>query len=333
MSVLSRGGVKGVLARTTGPTVRSWAAAARTTQRRWRFMIRGREEPDAERAGNLLSNDGDLMKKVYEDSQQMRSPGSGDVAKSVDEGGSSLGTAAIKAESSSRLQRRSILEEAIRRSRESAEQDLAERPELQAPGDTNKVPKAEGGEEPQPIVATFLDDNGSSRQRTFLMASDLKGKFRGDPYENPDEPLPVYPRTRARYKRARSIMRRLNFTEGLGMKRSGRSVIMEKIPQLRAGDVVRLKLRDIYSESGHHFFTGVVIAKSIKGLGSSFILRNTVDDLPVERGFHMYSPTIMDAEIVTHKKVRDSHLYYLRKLDHRRSNVGDAFARIQPTKK
>eukprot|EP00190_Bangiopsis_sp_CCMP1999_P000770 CAMPEP_0198734282 /NCGR_PEP_ID=MMETSP1475-20131203/51575_1 /TAXON_ID= ORGANISM="Unidentified sp., Strain CCMP1999" /NCGR_SAMPLE_ID=MMETSP1475 /ASSEMBLY_ACC=CAM_ASM_001111 /LENGTH=313 /DNA_ID=CAMNT_0044497719 /DNA_START=131 /DNA_END=1073 /DNA_ORIENTATION=- len=300
------------------------------------FHDKSKEEPNAERAGSLLNEDDDLIKKVYEDSRQNRAPTLDKTPMSAGAGEPSPSAAAPRTDSASRAQRRSVLEEAIRRGRESAEQQLAQQPEIKVAEDVMEKPKLKDGEEVgevEAVTATFLDEEGKPQERIPLMASDLRGKFRGDPYENPDEPLPVYPKTRARYKRARSIMQRLNFIESLGMKRSGRSVVMEKIPQLRAGDVVRLKLKDIYSETGYHFFTGVVIARTNRGLGSSFTLRNTVDDLPVERGFHLYSPTIVDAEIVTHKKVRESHLYYLRKLDHRRSNVGDAFAKIQPKKR
>lgn len=61
--------------------------------------------------------------------------------------------------------------------------------------------------------------------------------------------------------------------------------------------------------------------------GCTFILRNTVRDLAVERGFHLYSPFLINAEITSHKKVRRNKLYYLREAPLALSNVGNAFAK------
>jgi len=43
------------------------------------------------------------------------------------------------------------------------------------------------------------------------------------------------------------------------------------------------------------------------------VVRNAKDDLTLERGFHTHSPTIIDARIVSYRKVGKKSILYLRK--------------------
>lgn len=65
-------------------------------------------------------------------------------------------------------------------------------------------------------------------------------------------------------------------------------------------------------------------------MGSTLVLRNVVDGVPVERGFAIYSPLITDAQIVRRKKVRRAKLYYLRDKPLRESTFPDALKRPPP---
>lgn len=76
-----------------------------------------------------------------------------------------------------------------------------------------------------------------------------------------------------------------------------------------------------------HCFLGICIAVRRAGVGSTVVLRNVVDGVPVERGFPIYSPLIRDAEIVGKRKVRKAKLYYLRDRPLRESTFPDAIKR------
>ncbi|GAB0115730.1 hypothetical protein AcidC75_32540 [Acidisoma sp. C75] len=59
-------------------------------------------------------------------------------------------------------------------------------------------------------------------------------------------------------------------------------------------------------------FEGVCIARSNKGLHSSFTVRKISYGEGVERVFPLYSPTIAEIAVVRRGKVRRAKLYYLR---------------------
>ena len=56
-------------------------------------------------------------------------------------------------------------------------------------------------------------------------------------------------------------------------------------------------------------------------MGSSFTLRSVMANVPVERTFPLYAPTIKAMEIVERRKVRRAKLYYLRDKPLRYSRV------------
>ncbi|MEO8548039.1 MAG: 50S ribosomal protein L19, partial [Sphingomicrobium sp.] len=59
-------------------------------------------------------------------------------------------------------------------------------------------------------------------------------------------------------------------------------------------------------------FEGVCIARSNKGVGSSFTVRKISFGEGVERVFPLYSPAIDSIEVVRRGAVRRAKLYYLR---------------------
>lgn len=74
-------------------------------------------------------------------------------------------------------------------------------------------------------------------------------------------------------------------------------------------------------------FTGVVMRMRRSGLGSTFVLRNVVDGVAVERGWMTYSPLVRNVELLWRKKVRRAKLYYLRDKPLRESTFGSAVLR------
>ncbi|WNO52745.1 50S ribosomal protein L19 [Stakelama saccharophila] len=87
----------------------------------------------------------------------------------------------------------------------------------------------------------------------------------------------------------------------------------KKIPEFRAGDTVRVGVKVVEGERTRvQNFEGVCIARSNRGMGSSFTVRKISFGEGVERVFPLYSPNIDSITVVRKGVVRRAKLYYLR---------------------
>ena len=87
----------------------------------------------------------------------------------------------------------------------------------------------------------------------------------------------------------------------------------KKIPEFRPGDTLRVGVKVIEGDRTRvQAFEGVCIARSNKGVGSSFTVRKISFGEGVERVFPLYSPIIEKIEVVRRGDVRRAKLYYLR---------------------
>ena len=86
-----------------------------------------------------------------------------------------------------------------------------------------------------------------------------------------------------------------------------------KVPDFNPGDtvVVQVKVKEGDRERAQAY-EGVVIAKSNRGLNSSFTVRKVSHGEGVERVFQTYSPAISEIEVKRRGVVRRAKLYYLR---------------------
>jgi len=85
------------------------------------------------------------------------------------------------------------------------------------------------------------------------------------------------------------------------------------IPDFRPGDTIRVGVKVIEGERTRvQAYEGVCIARSNKGMGSSFTVRKISFGEGVERVFPLYSPNIDSIEVVRKGVVRRAKLYYLR---------------------
>ena len=85
------------------------------------------------------------------------------------------------------------------------------------------------------------------------------------------------------------------------------------IPEFRPGDTLRVGVKVIEGDRTRvQNFEGVCIARSNKGVGSSFTVRKISFGEGVERVFPLYSPAIDAIEVVRRGAVRRAKLYYLR---------------------
>ncbi|HXH52351.1 MAG TPA: 50S ribosomal protein L19 [Sphingomicrobium sp.] len=85
------------------------------------------------------------------------------------------------------------------------------------------------------------------------------------------------------------------------------------IPEFRPGDTLRVGVKVVEGERTRvQAFEGVCIARSNKGVGSSFTVRKISFGEGVERVFPLYSPAVDSIEVVRRGAVRRAKLYYLR---------------------
>lgn len=97
---------------------------------------------------------------------------------------------------------------------------------------------------------------------------------------------------------------------------------MKEIPEFAPGDtvVVQVKVKDGERER-LQAFEGLVIAKSNRGLNSSFTVRKVSHGEGVERTFQSHSPAIGGIEVKRKGDVRRAKLYYLRDLSGKAARI------------
>jgi len=99
---------------------------------------------------------------------------------------------------------------------------------------------------------------------------------------------------------------------------------MKKVPELRAGDIVRVhqKIKEGKKERVQ-VFEGVVLRVKGGGLRQSFLVRKISFGIGVEKNFLIHSPNIVKIEIRKRAKVRQAYLTYLRKLTGKGARLKD----------
>ncbi|WP_298018401.1 50S ribosomal protein L19 [uncultured Parasphingopyxis sp.] len=87
----------------------------------------------------------------------------------------------------------------------------------------------------------------------------------------------------------------------------------KKLPEFKAGDTVRVGVKVVEGERTRiQNYEGVCIARSNKGMGSSFTVRKISFGEGVERVFPLYGPNVDSVTVVKRGVVRRAKLYYLR---------------------
>ncbi len=105
----------------------------------------------------------------------------------------------------------------------------------------------------------------------------------------------------------------MNLIQTLEAEQIAKLTEKRAIPQFRAGDTLRVGVRVVEGERTRvQNYEGVCIARSNKGIGSSFTVRKISFGEGVERVFPLYSPSIEAIDVVRRGIVRRAKLYYLR---------------------
>ena len=93
-------------------------------------------------------------------------------------------------------------------------------------------------------------------------------------------------------------------------------------PEFSAGDTVRVHVRIKEGEKERtQAYEGVVIGKSNRGGGKTFVVRKISHGVGVERIFAETSPTIAKLEVMQSGRVRRAKLYYLRGLEGKAARI------------
>src|ERR671913_1060720 len=86
-----------------------------------------------------------------------------------------------------------------------------------------------------------------------------------------------------------------------------------KLPEFRPGDTVVVNVKVVEGDRERvQAYEGVVIAKSNRGLNSSFTVRKISHGEGVERVFQIYSPALGAITVKRRGNVRRAKLYFLR---------------------
>ena len=105
----------------------------------------------------------------------------------------------------------------------------------------------------------------------------------------------------------------MNLIQQLEAEQIEKLTAKRAIPEFRPGDTLKVGVKVVEGERTRvQNYEGVCIARSNKGMGSSFTVRKISFGEGVERVFPLYSPNIDSIDIVRKGAVRRAKLYYLR---------------------
>lgn len=105
----------------------------------------------------------------------------------------------------------------------------------------------------------------------------------------------------------------MNLIQQLEAEQIAKLTEKRAIPEFRPGDTVKVGVKVVEGDRTRvQAYEGVCIARSNKGMGSSFTVRKLSFGEGVERVFPLYSPNIDSIDVVRKGAVRRAKLYYLR---------------------
>ncbi|WP_298216260.1 50S ribosomal protein L19 [Acidocella sp.] len=105
----------------------------------------------------------------------------------------------------------------------------------------------------------------------------------------------------------------MNIIQTLEAEQIAKLTETKTIPDFAPGDTLRVNVTVKEGERSRiQAFEGVCIARSNRGLNSSFTVRKISYGEGVERVFPLYAPIIAEINVVRRGDVRRAKLYYLR---------------------
>lgn len=105
----------------------------------------------------------------------------------------------------------------------------------------------------------------------------------------------------------------MNILDKIGKSQMEAVTEQRSIPEFGPGDTVKISVKVVEgSRERVQAFEGVCIARSNRGVNSSFTVRKISYGEGVERVFPLHSPKIQAIDVVRRGAVRRAKLYYLR---------------------
>jgi len=96
------------------------------------------------------------------------------------------------------------------------------------------------------------------------------------------------------------------------------------LPHFKAGDTLRVGVKVVEGDRTRiQNYEGVCIARTNRGMGSSFTVRKISFGEGVERVFPLYSPNVDSVTVLKRGVVRRAKLYYLRGLTGKRARIAE----------
>ena len=105
----------------------------------------------------------------------------------------------------------------------------------------------------------------------------------------------------------------MNILDKIGKSQLEAVTEQRSIPEFGPGDTVKISVKVVEgSRERVQAFEGVCIARSNRGVNSSFTVRKISYGEGVERVFPLHSPKIQAIDVIRRGAVRRAKLYYLR---------------------
>jgi large subunit ribosomal protein L19 len=105
----------------------------------------------------------------------------------------------------------------------------------------------------------------------------------------------------------------MNIIQTLDAEQIAKLTESKPIPKFAPGDTLRVNVQVKEGERSRiQAFEGLCIARSNRGINSSFTVRKISYGEGVERIFPLYAPVIADITVIRRGDVRRAKLYYLR---------------------
>ena len=124
----------------------------------------------------------------------------------------------------------------------------------------------------------------------------------------------------------------MNIIQTIDAEQIAKLTAGKPIPDFAPGDTVRISVQVKEGERSRiQAFEGVCIARSNRGINSSFTVRKISYGEGVERIFQLYAPTISEIHVMRRGDVRRAKLYYLRGRRGKSARIAEKAREVEPT--
>jgi large subunit ribosomal protein L19 len=124
----------------------------------------------------------------------------------------------------------------------------------------------------------------------------------------------------------------MNIIQTIDAEQIAKLTAGKPIPEFAPGDTVRISVQVKEGERSRiQAFEGVCIARSNRGINSSFTVRKISYGEGVERIFQLYAPTISEIHVLRRGDVRRAKLYYLRGRRGKSARIAEKAREVEPT--